>query len=64
MLDAPEMKKYFETATPELNTLLDISKLAASNRIFGKWVAKKIPVVAVIELSIKQVYNGTDTSSA
>jgi hypothetical protein len=60
LLDAPQMKKYFETETPELNTLLDISKLAASNKIFGKWVAKKIPVVAVIELSIKQLYNGTD----
>ena len=60
LLKAPEMKEYFETETPELNTLLDISKLAASNMVFGKWVAKKIPVVAVIELSIKQVYNGTD----
>jgi hypothetical protein len=60
LMNAPEMKKYFESETPELNTLLDISKLAASNMVFGKWVAKKIPVVAVIELSIKEVYNGTD----
>ena len=60
LLDSPGMKKYFETETPELNTLLDISKLAASNMVFGKWVAKKIPVIAVIEISIKQVYNGTD----
>jgi len=60
LLDTPEMKKYFEAETPELNTLLDISKLAASNKVFGKWVAKKIPVIALIELSIKEVYNGTD----
>jgi hypothetical protein len=60
LLEDPGMKKYFETETPELNTLLDISKLAASNMVFGKWVAKKIPVVAVIEISIKQAYNGTD----
>lgn len=60
LLNAPEMKKYFESEAPELNTLLDISKLAASNMVFGKWVAKKIPVVAVIEISIKQAYNGTD----
>lgn len=60
LLDAPGMGKYFETETPELKTLLDISKLAASNMVFGKWVAKKIPVVAVIEISIKQAYNGTD----
>lgn len=60
LMNAPEMKKYIESETPELNTLLDISKLTASNMVFGKWVAKKIPVVAVIELSIKEVYNGTD----
>ncbi len=60
LLDAPQMKKYFTTEAPELNALLDISKIAASNMVFGKWVAKKIPVVAVIELSIKEVYNGTD----
>jgi hypothetical protein len=60
LLEDPKMKKYFETETPELNTLLDISKIAASNMVFGKWVAKKIPVIAVIELSINQAYNGLD----
>ncbi|MGE5457270.1 MAG: hypothetical protein ACM3RX_02835, partial [Methanococcaceae archaeon] len=60
LFEDPGMKKYFEAETPELNTLLDISKLAASNMVFGKWVAKKIPVIAVIEISIKQAYNGTD----
>ena len=60
ILEDPKMKKYFETEEPELNTLLDISKIAASNMVFGKWVAKKLPVIAVIELSIKQSYNGLD----
>jgi hypothetical protein len=60
ILEDSKMKKYFETEEPELNTLLDISKIAASNMIFGKWVAKKLPVIAVIELSIKQTYNGLD----
>jgi hypothetical protein len=60
MLDDPKMSKYFETEKPELNTLLDISKLAASNMVFGKWVAKKIPLIAAIELSVKQAYNGLD----
>ena len=60
ILEDPEMKKYFETEALDLNTLLDISKIAASNMVFGKWVAKKLPVIAVIELSIKQSYNGLD----
>ena len=60
MLEDPKMSKYFEMEKPELNTLLDISKLAASNMVFGKWVAKKIPVIAAIEISIKQAYNGLD----
>ncbi len=60
LLDDPNMQKYFQTEKPELNALLDISKIAASNMIFGKWIAKKIPLVACIELSIKQLYNGTD----
>ncbi|HEY3389683.1 MAG TPA: hypothetical protein VGK38_08945 [Prolixibacteraceae bacterium] len=60
MLDDPKVSKYFETEKPELSTLLDISKLAASNMVFGKWVAKKIPVIGAIEISIKQAYNGLD----
>jgi hypothetical protein len=60
LFEDAKMKKYFETEEPELNTLLDISKIAASNMVFGKWVAKKLPVIAVIELSIKQSYNGLD----
>jgi hypothetical protein len=60
LLDEPEMKEYFETEKADLNTLLDISKIASSNLVFGKWVAKKIPLIACIEISIKQVYNGTD----
>lgn len=60
MLEDPKMQKYFETEKPELNTLLDISKIAASNMVFGKWVAKKMPLIACIEISIKQTYNGFD----
>jgi hypothetical protein len=54
------MKKYFTTDQAELNTLLDISKLATSNMVFGKWVARKIPLIASVDLSIKQAYNGLD----
>ena len=60
IFENPATAKYFQTEAPELNTLLDISKLAASNKVFGKWVARKIPMIALIEISIKQIYNGTD----
>jgi hypothetical protein len=60
LLEDPQLKEYFATEKPELNTLLDISKLAASNMVFGKWVAKKVPLIACVEISIKQIYNGLD----
>ncbi|MBN1906624.1 MAG: hypothetical protein JW927_16195 [Deltaproteobacteria bacterium] len=37
--------------------MLDISRIAASANVFGKWVAKKMPVVTGIELAINQLYN-------
>ena len=60
MLEDPKLQKYFETESPELKTLLDLSKIAASNKVFGKWVAKKVPLIAAVELSINQSYNGLD----
>jgi hypothetical protein len=60
LFEDPQLKEYFATEKPELNTLLDISKLAASNMVFGKWVAKKVPLIACVEISIKQIYNGLD----
>ncbi len=60
MLDDPQMQKYFETESPELKTLLDISNIAAANKVFGKWVAKKVPLIAGVELSINETYNGLD----
>ncbi|HJV76027.1 MAG TPA: hypothetical protein VJ654_17535 [Noviherbaspirillum sp.] len=60
MLEEPGMQKYFETESPYLKTLLDISRIAASNKVYGKWVAKKIPVIGAIELGINQSYNALD----
>jgi hypothetical protein len=60
MLENPEMRAYLGEAESELNALLDISKIAASNAVFGKWVAKKIPIVAGIELAVNQTYNAMD----
>ncbi|MDO8971145.1 MAG: hypothetical protein Q7U74_10685, partial [Saprospiraceae bacterium] len=60
MFEDPKMQKYFETEAPELNALLDISKIAAANEVFGKWVAKKMPMIGVVEISINQSYNALD----
>jgi hypothetical protein len=60
LLEDPKLKTYFDTDKPELKTLLDISKIAASNMVFGKWVAKKVPMIALVDISIKQLYNGFD----
>ncbi|MCM2303051.1 MAG: hypothetical protein NDI80_10555, partial [Flavobacteriaceae bacterium] len=32
----------------------------ASNKVFGKWVMKKVPTIALIEIGIKQSYNALD----
>ena len=59
-MEDPELAKYLTTEAPGLNALLDLSKLAASSQVFGKWVARKLPLVAGLEISIKQLYNATD----
>ena len=60
VMEDPLMQTYFETEKPELNAMLDLTKIVASAGIFGKWVAKKMPIVATVEISIKTLYNGTD----
>lgn len=60
LLDDPKLQKYFEHDTPELKALLDISKIAATNKVFGKWVARKLPIVASLELATNELYNGLD----
>lgn len=60
IFENPQMEKYFQKEKPELNALLDISKIAADSKVFGKWVARKVPTMALIEISIKTAYNGLD----
>lgn len=60
MMEEPVMKQMFTTDMPRLNLLLDISKLAASEKVLGKWVARQVPVIGMVEISIKQIYNATD----
>ncbi len=60
MLEEPRMQKYFATDAPQLKALLDISRIAASAAVFGKWVAKKMPIIGGVELAINQSYNALD----
>lgn len=60
MLADPRMQPYFETEAPELKSLLDISTIAASYNVFGKWVAKKLPIIGGVQLAINEAYNGLD----
>lgn len=60
ILEDPRIQPYFTTDAPELNALLDISKILASNKVLGKWVAKQMPALAMLEISAKQAYNATD----
>ncbi len=53
----PRMKDYFGGDSPALHALLDLSRLAASNKVAGKWVARKIPVIAGVELAINETYD-------
>ena len=62
MLEDPKMQKYFETDAPYLSTLLDISKIAAANDVFGKWAVRRMPMIGAVEISINQIYNGFDWS--
>lgn len=60
LLEDPDLAKYLTAEAPGLNTLLDVSKLAAASKVFGQWAARKMPLVAALELSVKQIYNATD----
>jgi hypothetical protein len=60
VLEDPKVGKYFETDAPTLSALFDLSKILADSKVFGKWVAKKVPLIAGIEISVKQSYNALD----
>lgn len=64
MLEEPGMQKYFTTEKPELNFLLDISKMAAAEKVFGKWVARQVPIIGLVDISIKQTYNLADWANS
>jgi hypothetical protein len=64
MLEEPSMQKYFTTEKPELNVLLDIAKMAAAEKVFGKWVARQVPIIGLVDISIKQIYNFADWANS
>jgi type II secretory pathway pseudopilin PulG len=59
ILNDPRMQEYFGQETPALNALLDITKIAASYKVLGEWVAKKIPIIGGVELATNLLYDGT-----
>lgn len=60
ILEDPVMQRYFSTEMPEIQTMIDLTQMAASAKLFGKWVAKQMPVVAWTSYAINQTYNATD----
>jgi len=64
IFEDPKMQKYFETERPELKLLLDISRMAAAQKVFGKWVARQLPIIGAVEISIKQLYNGSEWATS
>lgn len=60
IFDDPVIQRYLNTDSPELQALADISQIAASAEMFGRWVARKMPHVALASFATNQAYNATD----
>lgn len=56
----PKVQKYFESEMPGLKAAMDLTRIAAGYEVFGKWAARKMPVIAGCELAVNQLYNATD----
>lgn len=64
ILNDPVAGKYFQAESPELQALLDLSKITAANGVFGKWVKKQLPILGLAEISLKQLYNGSEWAAS
>ena len=60
ILEDPKMETYFEPVLPEMKTVCDISTLVAASKIFAKWGAEKVPLIAAAEFAVNETYNGMD----
>lgn len=56
----PRVAKYFESEMPALKAALDLTRIAAGAEVFGKWAARKMPVIAGCEYAVNQAYNALD----
>lgn len=60
ILENPGIQPFVAADAPFLSAALDLSTIAASHAVFGKWVAKKMPVVAAAQFAVNQSYNALD----
>lgn len=60
LFDDPKTAKYFSTDSPALNALLDLSLIVADEKVFGEWVARKVPVIAACRFAVNETYHATD----
>lgn len=56
----PKIGQYFESEMPAIRAALDLTKIASGAEVFGKWAARKMPIVAGCELAVNQSYNALD----
>jgi hypothetical protein len=45
-----------------IRQITNLHHIVISIEVFGKWVAKKVPIIAAVEISINQSYNAIDWS--
>lgn len=60
IFDDPVIQRYLNVNSPELQALADVSQITASAKVFGRWVARKMPHVALASFATNQIYNGAD----
>lgn len=60
IMEDPGVQPFIASDAQLLSAALDLSSIAASHAVFGKWVAKKMPVIAAAQFAVNQSYNALD----
>jgi hypothetical protein len=60
LFNNPKTAMYFSTDSPALSALLDLSLIVADEKIFGTWVAQKVPIIAACRFAVNEAYHATD----
>jgi len=60
LFDNPKTARYFSADKPALNALLDITLIVADEKVFGTWLAEKVPIIAATRFAINEIYHATD----